>query len=146
MPGGFPRFTYNPRETIRLEERLRAANENLCKLITITGQTKSGKTVLARKIFPVQESIWVDGGSVESDDDFWNSVIDQAGAFQVTDVESSSQRGAEIGGRGRAGANFIVAKGEAEIEGNISHGQSDGTKRSRAISSRIVALNALRSS
>ena len=51
VPGGFPKHTYNPRGELGLEQRLRESKNNLCKLVTITGQTKSGKTVLARKIF-----------------------------------------------------------------------------------------------
>jgi hypothetical protein len=50
VPGGFPRHTYNPRVELQLEEKLAEVKDNLCKLVTVTGQTKSGKTVLARKI------------------------------------------------------------------------------------------------
>ena len=52
VPGGFPRHTYNPRLELQLEMKLAESRDNLCKLVTVTGQTKSGKTVLARKIFP----------------------------------------------------------------------------------------------
>ena len=48
VPGGFPRHTYNPRVDLQLEQRLAEVKDNLCKLVTVTGQTKSGKTVLAR--------------------------------------------------------------------------------------------------
>ena len=51
MPGGMPFFTYVPRAERKLEERLRAAADNLCKLVTAAGASKSGKTVLANKVF-----------------------------------------------------------------------------------------------
>lgn len=59
VPGGFPRHTYNPRIDLNLEEKLAEVKDNLCKLVTVTGQTKSGKTVLARKVLPPEESIWL---------------------------------------------------------------------------------------
>ena len=58
VPGGFPRHTYNPRVDLQLEERLVEGRDNLCKLVTVTGQTKSGKPVLARKILPPEEAVW----------------------------------------------------------------------------------------
>lgn len=43
VPGGMPILTYVPRSDIKLEERLQSAEENLCKLVTVIGATKSGK-------------------------------------------------------------------------------------------------------
>ena len=63
VPGGFPRHTYNPRVDLQLEIKLAESKDNLCKLVTVTGQTKSGKTVLARRIFPPEETVWIDGGT-----------------------------------------------------------------------------------
>ncbi len=57
VPGGFPRHTYNPRATRKLEERLAEVADNLCKLATVTGHTKSGKTVLVRNAYPPEEAV-----------------------------------------------------------------------------------------
>jgi hypothetical protein len=46
VPGGFPEFTYNPRTEKKLEDALIETKDNLCKLVMVTGLTKSGKTVL----------------------------------------------------------------------------------------------------
>jgi hypothetical protein len=73
VPGGFPRHTYNPRSSRKLEERLAEVADNLCKLTTVTGHTKSGKTVLVRGTFPPDNSIWVDGGTVGEEEDFWSN-------------------------------------------------------------------------
>src|SRR6266545_2472901 len=77
VPGGFPKYTYNPRGELNLESKVRQVTDNLCKLVTVTGHTKSGKTVLERKSLPREDSLWIDGGGVGSEDDFWNTVIDQ---------------------------------------------------------------------
>ena len=60
VPGGFPRHTYNPRGALRIEGRIKEVQENLCKLVTVTGQTKSWKTVLARKTLPPENCIWIE--------------------------------------------------------------------------------------
>lgn len=52
VPGGMPVITYVPRTERELEGRLQSVTDNLCKLVTLTGATKSGKTVLANKVFP----------------------------------------------------------------------------------------------
>ena len=52
IPGGFPTITYIARKEKQLEERVSTAQDNLAKLVVITGATKSGKTVLVDKVFP----------------------------------------------------------------------------------------------
>lgn len=143
VPGGFPKYTYNPRNSLNLESRLLTAKDNLCKLVTITGQTKSGKTVLARKIFPRTEAVWVDGGAVSSLDDFWDIVIEQLNLFTSAEQEESSGRGSEIGGSGSAGANFIVAKGEAGVTAAISEQRGSISRKSRSTSSQVIAIRGL---
>ena len=84
VAGGMPLYTYIPRTARNLEERLRATSENLCKLVTLTGMTKSGKTVLAGRIFPKEQAIWVDGGTESAEDDLWNYILASLDGF--TDV------------------------------------------------------------
>ena len=86
VPGGFPRHTYNPRESLSLETQLSEVRENLCKLVTVTGHTKSGKTVLTRRILSPEESVWVDGGVVANEEDLWSIILDSLEIFQDTTV------------------------------------------------------------
>lgn len=146
VPGGFPRHTYNPRVDLQLEERLTEVKDNLCKLVTVTGQTKSGKTVLTRKILPPEESIWIDGGVVSQEDDFWDVIIEQLQLFQSTEKEAKEETTSKTGGKGTAEANFILAKGSGEI--SVEFGRTRGMTKtgSRTVSSRVTALQGLRTS
>jgi hypothetical protein len=146
VPGGFPRHTYNPRVELQLEQRLSEVRENLCKLVTVTGQTKSGKTVLTRKVLPPEDAIWIDGGTVSVEDDFWQVVIEQLELFQTTARESGSATTGTIAGRASAGANFLVAKGEGEISTEIEKNRSTSSGATQSLSSRVVALRGLRDS
>lgn len=146
VPGGFPRHTYNPRVDLNLEEKLAEVKDNLCKLVTVTGQTKSGKTVLARKVLPPEESIWIDGGIVSQEDDFWQVIIEQLQLFQSVEKEDSSETASKIGGKGTAETNLFLAKGSGEISAELEKTRGTTVASSRTISSRVVALNGLRSS
>lgn len=98
VPGGNPSHTYNPRNSLKLEDKVGEVLKNLCKLVIVTGHTKSGKTVLVRKVIPREKAIWIDGGGIRTEDDFWTSIIQQLELFQVT--ESQTNIGAGIGGIG----------------------------------------------
>jgi hypothetical protein len=146
VPGGFPRHTYNPRLELQLEEKLAEARDNLCKLVTVTGQTKSGKTVLARKLFPPEEAVWIDGGTVSKEDEFWQGIIEQLALFQSVEIESSKEVASKLSGRGKAEANFLVAKGSGEIGAEIGTTRKSSTTTGRTASSRVIALRGLRAS
>ena len=143
VPGGFPRLTYNPRAELQLEERLAEAKDNLCKLVTVTGQTKSGKTVLTKKVFPREEAVWIDGGIVSEEEDFWDSIIEQLNLFQSTDKEVSKEVETKFGGKGTAEANFLVAKGTGEVTAEIGRTRGSATTSSQTLSSRVVATRGL---
>lgn len=144
VPGGFPRHTYNPRLGLDLESRLLEAKENLCKLVVITGQTKSGKTVLSRQIFPREECCWIDGGTISSEDDIWNIIIEQLDIFTGKEsmIGNNTQYG--ISAKTSAEANFLVLKGQGEVQPSIEQGQQKSTTTSRDISPKIAALKALK--
>jgi len=144
VPGGFPRYTYNPRTSRKLEERLTEVADNLCKLATVTGHTKSGKTVLVRGAFPTDKAIWVDGGTVGEEEDFWSSIIEQLELFQGTSEESSNGKSSEIGTEGSAEANFLVAKGTGKITGKTGESRTSTKVETRTASSRVAALAGLR--
>jgi len=143
VPGGFPRLTYNPRAELQLEEKLAEAKDNLCKLVTVTGQTKSGKTVLTKKVFPREDAVWIDGGIVSVEEDFWDSIIEQLNLFQSTDKETSNEVDTTFGGKAIAEANFLVAKGSGEVKAEIGTARGSATTSGQQLSSRVVATRGL---
>lgn len=144
VPGGFPRHTYNPRRELKIEETVRQVTENVCKLVPVTGHTKSGKTVLVRSVLPREDAIWVDGGGVGAEDDFWTTIIDQLELFQGTETTEQKESSAELAASGNASANFIVTKGGAELRGTLGTNRAASTTESRKVSSRVSALAGLR--
>ncbi len=144
VPGGYPSHTYNPRATLSLEENIRSVMRNLCKLVVVTGHTKSGKTVLVQKVIPREKSIWIDGGGVGDEGDFWTSIINQLDLFQEVSEEKESKISEEVSGEASVEGGILVAKGGAKLGGKVSEEKSDTRSLSRSVSSRITALNGLR--
>lgn len=144
VPGGFPRHTYNPRIDLQLEDRLGEARRNLCKLVTVTGQTKSGKTVLARSVLPREECVWVDGGTASAENDFWQVVLEQLDIFDTDEKEESEETRSTISGKGTAEANFLVAKGSGEVGGELSKTRGTARIRKRSLSPRVAAIQGLK--
>jgi len=144
VPGGLPRHTYNPRSSLNLEKLLEESKNNLCKLAIVTGQTKTGKTVLTRTILNDDNSIWIDGGIIREEKDFWDTIAAELDAY--TDIEKSAENESEakIGTKATAEAGILVAKGSAELSGEYVTHRASGRAQAISVSSRVSALKKVR--
>ena len=145
VPGGQPEHTYVARTALQLEPKLQAASDNLCKLVTVTGPTKCGKSVLTQKVYPRGQHVWIDGGSVDQEDDFWGQIVDQLDLF--TDISTTEEQGSNAGASselsGEAGIPF-VAKARGKVTPSYSQQRSRGTTATRTLSPKPRALQGLR--
>lgn len=144
VPGGSPEFTYVPRNALGLETRLAESATELHKLVSVTGATKSGKTVLVGRVFPRGEAIWVDGGSVREEDDVWAIVLAEADGFTDAAVTEGSTESTSSSISGSLEGNALVAKGNVGTSTSSDSGSSSATTHSRSIPSRAAAVAALR--
>ena len=144
VPGGFPQVTYIAREEHQLELRVKSANDNLSKLLVITGPTKSGKTVLVDKIFPQDSSIWIDGGTIGDEQSFWDSVLERAELFNTVEKNEGNELSGELSAEISAEGNIFIAKGGSSVSGTVHASSNTNSIYSRSVNSKIVAVNALR--
>lgn len=147
VPGGLPRHTYVAREGFRLEERLNAATDNLCKLVTITGPTKSGKSVLTQRVFPRKDVIWIDGGSISTENDIWAEIVSQMGGY----TRHTSVKGNDVtaGVQAEAKAQLklpFFGGAEAGFSPSLETSRSAGTASEREDTSKSTAIRLLRES
>ncbi|MEE9587533.1 MAG: hypothetical protein V3V97_05875 [Hyphomicrobiaceae bacterium] len=92
IAGGEPTVTYNPREDVALEAALEDYLDAPYRILSVTGPTKSGKTVLCRKVIPEQQRILISGGDISDEEDFWSQIIDELHApTQFRETIGSSQ-------------------------------------------------------
>ena len=90
VPGGFPRYTYQKREKHKVEDKLKDAINRLPKFIAVAGATKSGKTVLVRKVVSEDKCVWLDAGHVKSVQDVWTFILSDL-AIPHTTVTSNAK-------------------------------------------------------
>lgn len=145
VTGGMPQYTYVPRLGKKLEERLRLVQDNLCKLVTVTGTTKSGKTVLTSKIFPrYGDSIWIDGGTVQTENDLWDNILVSLDAFTNTEETNTKTHSGGISGEMSTTAGLpLFAAAAGTVSADYGHERTRLNGRSRTISSRTAAIRAL---
>ncbi len=146
IPGGQPTFTYNPRVELKLEESLEESKDNLCKLVMMTGSTKSGKTVLTNKVFPRTQSIWFDGGAFSSEYDFWLEIAQQLDVY--IDESTSESRDKTTQAVAKAGIEKQLVLFKPKIEATVSNATKKGNAKSqsRKGNPKTIALQALRDS
>lgn len=87
IAGGMPSVTYNPRSELGLENKLQDYLDTRHKLISITGPTKSGKTVLCRRNIDEKQQVLISGGEITTEENFWELILDQ---LDYSYLESSS--------------------------------------------------------
>lgn len=146
VPGGQPQLTYVSRDDHGLERENKAASDNLCKLVTIRGPTKCGKSVLTRRIYPPSTAVWIDGGSVSTEDDLWSQVVEQLGAStsstMITERNVTATGQLELGLEGSA----IFGKATAKATGSRARSSKAATSTGREATTRATALQALQAS
>ena len=148
VPGGMPQLTYIERTEGEIRKKLEEVKDNLCKLITLTGQTKSGKTVLTQTVFPSidDENIWIEGGSVNDENDLWSQILVALNAWHQSEVSSGANSTTAVSGKVNATANALVIKGSGEAGISQTDTTNTAAKESRNVSSKTAALKALQSS
>jgi len=93
-----------------LEDALRDSISTLGQVVSLSGPSKSGKTVLVERVVGRDYLIPISGASLQSPDDVWERVLDSM------DVPNSTSRNrslrATIGGSRLP--SFVAAAGEAK--------------------------------
>ena len=87
VAGGQPSVTYVQREELHIERQLGRAIAMPNHIVSLSGPTKTGKTVLCRRVLGDRDYVWVDGGQIQSLEDFWNRV---RGALELSTVKTTT--------------------------------------------------------
>jgi hypothetical protein len=75
-PADFPSYTYIARDNQRLETALRDALATPGEVISISGPSKSGKTVLVERVVGQDNLITITGAGIHSPEHLWDRVLD----------------------------------------------------------------------
>jgi hypothetical protein len=76
VPGAYPQHTYITRRAEGLEDSLKDSLSTPGQVVSLSGPSKSGKTVLVERVVGGDNLIPLSGASLKSPDDVWNRVLD----------------------------------------------------------------------
>lgn len=138
-----PSYTYQGRTGVHLEASLRNAIKRVRKFVAVAGPTKSGKTVLTRKVVPPSESLWVEGAHISTIEDFWLAVL--AGLGVVTPSSVAQSKSHEDSTEAELNAGFKPAGIGAETKlkeasKNILNTTRNGALQTSVAQSAVAAL------
>jgi hypothetical protein len=129
-PGSYPVHTYVERREERLEQSLRDALSTPGQIVSLSGPSKSGKTVLVERVVGRDNLITVPGAGIESPSQIWERVLDWMGAPAST--SRSKTFGGSVSGEasGKAGIGIpAMAKAGGEVKGGGSiNASTEGTR------------------
>ncbi|WP_040197845.1 ATP-binding protein [Candidatus Soleaferrea massiliensis] len=142
IPGGTPTVTYNPRRGRNLEDRVQQTKKNICKLMIITGPTKTGKTVLVEKVFGREKPVWIEGGSIcDNEEYFWENVIAQLQIASEFEEHQSQDMDFEITAEGQLKIPFIQTG--VGVSGSVSRSHMRGQTLRSSVSNKTAAIRFL---
>ena len=133
-PNDTPTVTYVDRRQHQLEERLRTFHAIPKQIVSISGPSKSGKTVLIKKVVSEKNLITILGAGVSSAENLWDHVLNWIGTpSETTDVSGTSTflgSNAEISGKLKLP---VIAEGGAKAE--VSGAQTWNSGQSKTFKS-----------
>src|SRR5581483_1618512 len=99
VAGKQPTVTYNPRDDRHLEREVRSYVDQPGKALSVSGPTKSGKTVLIDRLLPPDRAIWIQGSDLDQIASFWRAIIDAVDAFDEVGetLSDAAAEGRELG-------------------------------------------------
>ncbi|WP_437329996.1 hypothetical protein [Sorangium sp. So ce381] len=116
-PSEFPSHTYVKRAEERLEKRLREALETPGEVVSVSGPSKSGKTVLIERVVGHDNLISITGAGLSTPDALWDRVLDWMGAPATTSESVAWQTSGGVSGGGGGGLSLPgVAEGKVTAQ------------------------------
>lgn len=118
VAGGQPTVTYVERAEDHVERNFARAIASPNEIVSLSGPTKTGKTVLCRRILGKREHVWIDGGQVRDGPSFWERVSSELNL--PLETENTTGRETTVSAQGElpfiatAGGSRLYASGNTQ--------------------------------
>jgi hypothetical protein len=128
-PTSTPTYTYIDRAEKNFEQRLRDAMDVPNMIVSISGPSKSGKSVLVKKVVDLDNLIVVSGATIKQPEDLWSRVLGWMDAPTEVAEKTATGSKASAGAKAEASAGVILAKGSATGSADVSVEKREETTR-----------------
>jgi hypothetical protein len=133
-PNDIPTVTYVDRSEHKLEQKLRDFYQTPNLVISVSGPSKSGKTVLIKKVVDEDLLITVLGAGITSAENLWDRVLNWMGTPTEITTTKSSERGISGSGEGSGKIKVpLISEVEAKISAETSMSWGTETSTTRRI-------------
>lgn len=125
-PNGYPEHTYVKQTEKDLENELERRLNTPNEIISLSGPSKSGKTVLIQKVVDDNSLIIVQGSGIDSPQDLWNEILDELEAPESVEEtsENTKETGASISSEIKSRIPGLSAGAGGELQTTLA--QSSG--------------------
>lgn len=119
-PGFLPKYTYNNRDGLKLEPRLQDALNTKGFICSISGPSKSGKTVLCETVIGQDKILLVTGGGINQESVFWQKIRKKLKLPTSRSTAQNISDSSEITGKTEAGLNVpLLLNAKGGLEGKL---------------------------
>jgi len=132
-PGRFPTHTYVDDHLKDKSQQLRDALDDGSMLVSISGPSKSGKTVFVEHILGKDNLIEVTGAGIHSSQDLWIRVFDIVGTPILQTNTSTKTLAGTVGGKGTVEGSVLIAKSKSELSVNATYTTQQSSKEGIAV-------------
>ncbi|MEY9781300.1 hypothetical protein [Sinorhizobium fredii] len=121
VPNDTPTITYVDRAEHKLQQRLKDLYDTPNMVVSISGPSKSGKTVLIKKVVPEDYLITIPGAGITTAEMLWERALNWMGVPNETVKSSSTSTEVSANGEGGGKIKFpLVAEGEMKATGGVA--------------------------
>lgn len=132
-PSDYPLYTYVARDEERIEDRLREALKTPGEIVSVSGPSKSGKTVLIEKVTGRDNLITITGAGLSDASQVWDRALDWMGSPSQTSETTTSTIGASATATAKGGLTLpLVGSIGAEGGGGVSGSRASGATETRS--------------
>lgn len=126
VPGSFPAHTYIERESQELEKHLRDAIDTPGQVVSLSGPSKCGKTVLVEKVVGRDGLLPISGAGIREPEEIWERALDWMG---VPHANTGTRKSATtVGGSAQAtGGGSLLSLAKAEVSATAKFEKTSDT-------------------
>jgi hypothetical protein len=129
-PTDVPTLTYVERASRDFEADLRNAFAIPKMIVSISGPSKSGKTVLVTKVVAPEHLIHIYGASIKKHEDLWSNVLTwMGGPIERTETVGSKIAGDVSAAAGGKGGIPLIGEANVDVKGSVSADTSTSTAK-----------------
>ena len=98
---------------------------------------------MVNKVSPRGENLWIDGGAIGTEDNFWELIVSELGGYTEEEISTGEDMQYTIAGATEAEGNLLLAKVNAGLSGTVgTTGKAEYLQR-RSMSNKVKAISLL---